>query len=157
VKKLLAAVCCLAVTSLLLGSVDMEGKNSEGPSKQQPSQVIKNREVMKLFFDPYYVDLRRAAREEPQGRSDWRSLYVAAFRLSEVSNLLYFRSDKPYMNSAEWRRMATETRDRAAAVGQAVTKLDYPLVKKRYVHLIESCNACHEKFEPDKPTKIETW
>jgi hypothetical protein len=122
-----------------------------------PKQIIKNKEMMKLLFDPYYVDLRKAIREKPQGRAGWRRAYIAIFRICEVTNLLYSRKDKDYMLTDEWRQMATQSRDAAESVGQAVLKLDYPLVRGRYERLVATCNACHKKFEPTEATEVQVW
>ena len=122
-----------------------------------PKQIIKNEEMMKLIFDPYYIDLRQAIREKPAGRAGWRRAYIAIFRICEVTNLLYSRKDKQYMLTQEWRQMATQSRDAAESVGEAVLKLDYPQVRERYELLIQSCNACHQKFEPTEATEVQVW
>jgi hypothetical protein len=122
-----------------------------------PKQIIKNKEMMKLLFDPYYVELRKAIREQPQGRAGWRRAYIAIFRICEVTNLLYSRKDKDYMLTDAWRQMATQSRDAAESVGQAVLKLDYPLVRRRYEGLVATCNACHQKFEPTEATEVQVW
>ncbi len=122
-----------------------------------PKQIIKNAEMMKLLFDPYYVDLRKAIGEKPAGRAGWRRAYIAIFRICEVTNLLYSRKDKQYMLTQEWRQMTTQSRDAAESVGEAVLKLDYPQVRERYELLIQSCNACHQKFEPTEATEVKVW
>ena len=127
------------------------------PATTGPKQIIKNEELMKLLFDPYYVDLRKAIKEEPQDRAGWRQAYIAIFRLSEVTNLLYSRQGKDYMGTDEWNEMATASRDAAQAVGASVLKLDYDRVKKNYERLIKTCNNCHQKFEPEKPTEVQVW
>lgn len=127
------------------------------PATTGPKQIIKNEELMKLLFDPYYVDLRKAILEEPEGRAGWRQAYIAIFRLSEVTNLLYSREGKDYMGTDEWNEMATHSRDAAEAVGAAVLKLDYERVRKCYERLIQTCNDCHQKFEPEKPTDVQVW
>ena len=127
------------------------------PAATGPKQIIKNEELMKLLFDPYYVDLRKAISEEPEGRAGWRQAYIAIFRLSEVTNLLYSREGKDYMGTDEWNEMATHSRDAAQAVGAAVLKLDYERVRKSYERLIQTCNDCHQKFELEKPTDVKVW
>lgn len=135
----------------------VEDRGPNGASADAAKPIIKNKELMKLLFDPYYVDLRRALREEPDGRTGWRRAYIAIFRLAEVTNLLYSRGDKDYMLTGEWRQMVTDSRDAAAATGQAVLKRDYPLARQRYERLIQSCNACHQKFEPTGATEVQAW
>ena len=96
-------------------------------------------------------------RGEPEGRKTWRALYVATYRLSEVANLLYFREDKEYMKTDEWKRMATQMRDHAVSIGEAVKERDIDLIRSRYEKLIQNCNDCHVQFEPDDNTEVEPW
>ncbi len=172
-QKLLLLLAISAISVAALGGTAASDSNGElrapaggttsaAAAPQQaaatgPKQIIKNEELMKLLFDPYYTDLRKAIREEPQDRAGWRQAYIAIFRLSEVTNLLYSREGKDYMGTDEWHEMATHSRDAAEAVGAAVLKLDYERVKESYERLIKTCNDCHQKFEPEKPTDVKVW
>ena len=127
---------------------------AENATTTGPAAVIKNQELMKLLFDPYYIDLKRSLADEPSGGKAWRQAYIAAFRICEVSNLLYLRDDKQYMQGDEWRELSDVSRSAAVEVGEAIKKLDYPLARQKYEALIKSCNTCHEKFEPTEPTIV---
>lgn len=131
-------------------SASAEGASAEGG----PKAVIKNEELMKLMFDPYYVDLRKSLAEEPASGKVWRQAYIATYRLCEVTNLLYLRDDKDYMGTPEWREEVEAASAASVALGEAVKQLDYGMARERYEALIQRCNACHERFEPTKPTAV---
>lgn len=120
-------------------------------------QVIDNVELMELFFDPYYVDLRNSLKTAPEGRKEWRQVYIATYRLAEATNLLFSREGEDYMATPEWHRLALESRTAIEAVGQAVRKLDYDLTKSRYINYIKTCNNCHSAFELEEPTIVEPF
>lgn len=121
-----------------------------------PTQIIGNDELMKLLFDTNYVLLRKNLEEEPRDRA-WRQVYIGAYTLAEVTNLLYSREDEEYMLTDEWRDLVKIGRKAAIDVGEAVKLQDYDLTLKNYLVLIETCNACHEKFELEKPTLVEAF
>ncbi len=120
-------------------------------------QVIDNVEVMELFFDPYYVDLRNSLKTAPEGRKEWRRVYIATYRLAEATNLLFSRQGEDYMATPEWNQLALESRTAIEAVGEAVRKLDYDLTKTRYIDYIKTCNNCHSAFELEEPTIVEPF
>jgi hypothetical protein len=130
---------------------------AEADSAPEPKQVIDNDELMKLLFDPLYVDLRNGLREEPEGRQEWRRLYIAAYSLAEITNLLFSREGEDYMATPEWDVLVLEARDATEAVGEGIRAMDYELTKANYMSLIETCNKCHTTFEPDNATLVEPF
>ncbi|MCH8316731.1 MAG: hypothetical protein IIA64_12235, partial [Planctomycetes bacterium] len=52
---------------------------------------------------------------------------------------------------------ATQMRDYAVSIGEAVKERDIDLIRSRYEKLIQNCNDCHVQFEPDEPTEVEAW
>ena len=157
-RKSISIFATLAVVSVILAwNAAWPLHAQDESSVDAPAAILDNYELMEFLVDPFYVDLRNAARGEPEGRKTWRALYVATYRLSEVANLLYFREDKEYMKTEEWRRMATQMRDYAVSIGDAVKERDIDLIRSRYETLIQNCNDCHVQFEPDDHTEVEAW
>ncbi len=120
-----------------------------------PKQIVKTEELMKLLFDPSYLQLKESIQQKPAKREDWRAIYAAAYRLSEVTNLLLFREGKDYMQTEQWEQLSLQSRNAAVAVGDAVKKLNYEAIRQEYSKLIDTCNQCHRKFEPEDPTEVE--
>ncbi len=157
-KHRFIAVATLVALAAVLLEFPLTAAQSSGDDAgaQDEKQIIKAAEVMELFFDPYYIDLRNAMKEEPESRSDWRALYVATFRLAEANNLLFSRTGEEYMETPEWRALSLESRDQTELLGQAILKRDIPAIKERYGAVIESCNACHQKFQLE-PVEIKPF
>ena len=157
---LILGVIVTAVLSLSPGTTDpvlaQSPEAAQDPHAAE-KQVIDNVELMELFFDPYYVDLRNSLKNEPEGRKQWRSVYIATYRLAESTNLLFSREGEDYMATPEWNRLALESRSAIEAVGEAVRKLDYDLTKSRYIDYIKTCNNCHSAFELQEPTIVEPF
>lgn len=136
----------------------MAGSNPDSnESTGVEKQVIDNVELMELLFDPYYVDLRNSLKTPPEGRKEWRRVYIATYRLAEVTNLLFSRDGEDYMKTPEWKALALESRNAIEEVGEAVRKLDYDLTKSRYIAYIETCNNCHSAFELEEPTVVDPF
>lgn len=114
-------------------------------------QILDTGEVMKLLMDPIYENLKDAVENPPQKRAEWRSLYVTSYTLAETHNLLYSRTDHGYMLDPEWRDLVTGARAVATALGESVkNRDDYEVIKSRYMALVESCNSCHRRYDPDE-------
>jgi predicted nucleic acid-binding Zn ribbon protein len=114
-------------------------------------QVLENAELMEQLFGPSYADLTRAVTNKPADRKAWRTILDPARRLAELTNLLYTRRGKDYMAKPEWAAAADASRKALLAIGDAVKQLNYDVTRKRYEAAVETCNACHKKFEKEAP------
>jgi len=112
---------------------------------------------MELLFDPFYVDLRNSLKKAPEKRKDWRRVYIAAYSIAELTNLLFSREGEDYMATPEWKKLALESRTAIEEVGAAIRDLDYELTRSRYIAFIETCNNCHSAFELEEPTIVEPF
>lgn len=148
------------VTSLVL-AIFLCGCGADGIGMVEavgdgPVQVLKTDELMKIMMDPVYEDLKDWIEVPPERRKQWRGLYVAAFSLAEVSNLMYSRTGEEYTENEEWVRLVTEGRDIAIRLAESVREqAEYETLKANYLALVESCNTCHERFNSDEPPEIE--
>lgn len=149
---------CLLLMGVSLWSSGMGSKSVQAHIPEDaPRQALNNDEVMKFFFDPYYIDLKNALKEKPVGKKGWRAAYVSSFRLAEAHNLLFCREGEDYMGTPRWNVLSVVGRNAATAVGEAVKELDYEKAKVEYLALIESCNICHQRFELEEPTEVLPW
>ena len=145
------------------GAVE-EGTDETVPTKSQastggtegPVQVLETDELMKILMDPIYEDLKDWIEVPPERRKQWRGLYVAAFTLAEVTNLLYSRTGEEYTDNEEWVRLTTEALDITVRLAESVREqADYETLKSNYLAVVESCNVCHERFNTDEPPEID--
>lgn len=152
----LVGVLGLALCFYALGGTShASGENAPGAK-----QVIDTADVMKLLVDPSLEDMKDAMVKEPLQRKQWRAIYIPASRLAEYNNLLFSREgedeiEEEYLRSPEWAEMAVEAREITAALRQASKDKDWRGVQAAYGAMIESCNACHEKFQTEEPTVVE--
>ena len=106
---------------------------------------------MKLLVDPIFEDLKDAIENPPEKRKDWRSLYIAAFNLAEVSNLSFSRTGNDYMETDEWTAFVVKTRTEMIDLAETVrTRPEYPILKEKFIAVMQSCNDCHVKFSDRK-------
>ena len=145
-----AAICAAGVFSA------WRVTRAENTSEPEAAQVVETKELMKILFEPQYVLLRDNLKTPPEGRQQLRQVYLAAFTMAELHNLLFTRQGQEYMESGEWRAMAAAGRAEAIRVGEAVKAKDYEGMKAGYAALIQSCNACHNRFqEPNALVEVK--
>lgn len=118
-------------------------------------QILETAEIMEFLMDPIYEDLKDWVESPPEKRADWRGLYVSAYTLAEINNLLYSRTGHAYMLDRDWRDLVSESRAVAAKLADSVrSREDYEAIKFNYLAVVESCNACHARYglsEDDAP------
>ena len=152
-RRLLLLLCMSLMTGCLtlIGSPHSKNSTADGPV-----QVLKTEELMKIMMDPVYEDLKDWIEVPPQRRKAWRGLYVAAFSIAELSNLMYARTGEEYTDSEEWTRLTTEARDTAIQLAESVREqAEYDILKRNYLAVVDSCNRCHERFDDEEPTQID--
>lgn len=116
-----------------------------------PVQILETEELMKLLVDPTFESLKDAIENPPEARKDWRSLYIAAFNLAEINNLLFLRQDQEYMKTPEWANYVAKARDEVVDLAKATTERpEYPVLKEKFMVVMESCNECHAKFAAEE-------
>jgi len=115
----------------------------------EPVPVLSGYNLMATFFHDPYEALEETLAEEPADRRAWRSIRDNAYALAEASNLLFSRNDMEYMGKEEWNKLSVEGRQAAVALGDSTREQDYAKSRAAFVALVESCNKCHEAFEPD--------
>ena len=128
-----------------------------GPEKA----IISTAEVMKLLVDPTYETLKDAVENPPQKRAEWRALYVAAFSLAELTNLMYSRGDEEFQHTPEWQKEAKASQEIVTKLAESIrSQADYALIKENYMALVTDCNECHRIFMPGEIDEIvppESW
>ncbi|PCJ62468.1 MAG: hypothetical protein COA73_06460 [Candidatus Hydrogenedentota bacterium] len=126
------------------------------PIQVEQIQIVETAELMKLLVDPMFEELKDAVENPPEKRRHWRSLYIAAFNLAELSNLNFSRRDDDYMSTTEWVEFCIKSRDLSIALADSVKgQADYSIIKNNFLALTDNCNDCHTKFEPGEVDKIE--
>jgi hypothetical protein len=124
-----------------------------GSAAQVP--VVDTHKLMDLLFKAPQKELKELMAEEPTERRAWNKMRDTVSILAEVSNLVLLRDGLEYEKTEEWAELAVQSRDAAIAVLEPIQANDYPAAKEKYLVMIESCNACHTRFEPEVAPKLE--
>ena len=127
-----------------------------------PSAVMDMGEVMSLFLEPLYKELKAALDKPPQTRKEWAAIYQAAVRLAEADNLLFIRPPGRHTNHPEWASNAAAARQASADIATATfvalrntRSEDFEPLKARLVKVADTCNNCHRTLQVDaKPVRI---
>jgi len=113
---------------------------------------------MDMFLKSTYTELQQVMAKAPADRKEWAAIYQKATRLAEMQNLLFFRN-RDEVKDPRWAEHTAAGRQAAAALASAAVlslrnlqKADFADVRKKYVALADSCNACHKTFARDAPT-----
>ena len=152
-KKILSVVGLSLAVLAGLTCVDkaLHAQDASG----EPKQLVEAYELMSLFFGPLQEQMKAGLATPPADRKAWRNIFDTALKIGEVHNLLYSRTGEDYMGTEDWKKLTAAGRDTAAAIAEAVKTQDFPKVQAGYTAMIESCNACHKKFQGDEPEIVE--
>jgi len=133
-----------------------EATSDEAPvPASYEKQIVSTAELMKLLVDPIYEELKDAIETPPDGRNEWRALYIAAFNLAEVNNLLFSRSDEDYQATPEWIEESLEAQELGITLAESIrAQSEYETIKDNYLAVMRNCNDCHRTFEPGEIDEI---
>lgn len=148
-----AACVLLAFAALWLAVAESPAGNQEATAKL-PRPVVNSHVLMERFHEPLYEQLHEALQQEPADRNAWRAVEQNAIRLAEVANLTAIREVKPEQHG-EWLRLSGESQQPAMDLAAAARGRDLQKARGSWRAVIESCNACHQKFAPEKAPMLE--
>lgn len=144
---LLLAIAVCSEPSAAQRAADVESQPETVPG---PAHVVDTGELMDLLLRPTYQELQRAMTKPAVTRQEWGAIYKASVRLAEIENLLFFREPNRYTTNPEFPRLAAGARRAAVDVVNATvtglvhtTPEDYAAVRRAYIEVSASCNACH--------------
>lgn len=155
---IILSVCSFCALTAYLSFTTPVQANENAEPVMEEIQVLKTAELMKIITDPFYEDLKDAMENPPEARADWRALYVATYQLAEITNLFFARTGEDYLEGKEeeWARLTALSRDDLVALGESIkTQSDYEVIKEKYLQVIDSCNKCHEVFDPENAPDVE--
>jgi len=145
-----ALLLAIAACSEPLAAQSAAGVESQLDRAPGPARVVDTGELMDLLLLPTYQELQRAMATPAVTRQNWGAIYKASVRLAEIENLLFFREPNRYTTNPEFPRLAAGARRAAVGVVSATvaglvhtTPEDYAAVRRAYIEVSASCNACH--------------
>lgn len=156
-RRNIIAITGVALTTLFVFALGYGPPRAEDGGATEvtgPTQVMETKEMMKIMMDPVWEDIRDLTEKAPEGRRDWRFLYIATFSLAEQHNLLFNRTDREYMATDDWRALSIEGLEASIALADSVREQDFDAILANKERTLQSCNACHERFEPGEAPEI---
>ncbi|MDZ4860507.1 MAG: cytochrome c, partial [Candidatus Hydrogenedentes bacterium] len=83
----------------------------------------------------------------------WRVLQDQGMAAAEVAVLTMMREGE-HEATPEWDQLAEAMKKAGMALSDAAAKKDFPAVQAQVTAIIQSCNTCHQKFEPETAPEI---
>jgi hypothetical protein len=148
------AVLFIALTALAVSGVAWHtvGARAENGAVEP---LMSGYELMEIFFEPYMEQLKESVAAEPDKRRGWQEIYKKSLAIGELTGLNMGRTDQDYMATPEWQELNVASRALTVDISEAAKNKDFAGVTGKYQALVESCNACHTKFEEDTAPVIE--
>ena len=150
--KVLSAM--LIGLGLLAAASAQNEKPQPKPSAKLPQPVIDAHELMEIFSEPLYEDLKKKMAEQPENDRAWKLLAREGYRAAEVANLIAMR-EQAEEHAKIWEKESADARQGGINLADAAKKKDWPAVQTAYKTIIQSCNSCHQQVDPDHAPKIE--
>ena len=148
-------IAALMVGALVLGVCGYNLRAvyaQDAPTLSQP--VMETGRFMKKFTDPLMESLHEKLAQEPTSPRDWRGVEDEASSGAEIANLVAIRNDEDAQHP-EWQDMTKVMFDASVALAASAKERDYAASKTNYEALVNSCNACHQKIDPETLPVIE--
>jgi hypothetical protein len=99
---------------------------------------------------------RPAVSEKPLTNNQWLLAEQDAVNLVAAATLITTAgtgvNDAAWIADPDWRQWATDMQNSALQAKDAVGQKDQARLKLAGDHLVETCQACHQKFKPGLPT-----
>lgn len=144
----------IAVALSLAGGY-MATVHAQDAAAPQPAlePILNSHQLMEAFFEKVHESLSDTMKAEPQDARGWKTIRSGANSIAELSNLVLIR--KEYDDLKTWYDMTTAMKSIALELAKAAEEKNFATASDRYKALVESCNACHKKFEPETGPVIE--
>jgi hypothetical protein len=151
-SKILPALL-IGLIALAVASAQNEKPAQFQASSKLPHAVVDTHELMEIFNKSLHKDLKEKMAKAPDTPRGWKLLGRDGYRAAEIANLIMLR--KPEEHGELWVELTVQAQKVGVELGDAAKKQDWPAAQAAYKAIINNCNACHQKFEPDHAPKIE--
>lgn len=149
-----AVVCGFAALGLVVSAGWVGAQEPAPPSEVVgPTPVMDTARLMKVFTDPMFEALKEKMKAAPAVPKDWRIIEDHGLAASELANLMFMRTGE-HEQTPEWKQFTVDFYKAGNALAEAAKTRDFAAVTQKYQGLAQSCNACHQKFEPDTTPEI---
>jgi hypothetical protein len=147
-------LCGMAVIGVMISADWVGAQDPAAPAEVTgPTPAMDTARLMKVFTDPMFETLKEKMKVAPAVPKDWRIIEDHGLAASELANLMFMRTGE-HEQTPEWKQFTVEFYKAGNALAEAAKTRDFAVVSQKYQELAKSCNACHQKFEPDTTPEI---
>lgn len=135
---------CILVISVGIRSAETEPEHKVADKKPVEESISTH---MAYLFAPSYRRLKPLMRSEPTDTSGWKTIRSEALLLAESGgNLNSRRSSNGFNPDAQqnWPKNSAAVKKHGAELYRAAKDKDFKAVKRSYIAMTDSCNACHK-------------
>lgn len=127
-----------------------------GAEGGMPRTVVGAHDLMELFNEPLYEDLKEAMQREANDEERWEMIEHLGVKTAEIANLVAIRNGEHASEEpAEWREYSTGMHQAGQELAEAAGTQDFQAVQRAYRGVVNACNACHDHFAPDDAPNLE--
>ncbi|MGB7344723.1 MAG: hypothetical protein WBD20_10940 [Pirellulaceae bacterium] len=136
----------IATCHFLTATTDADDKH-EPKSDVGHTAIVEDsmHEFMEYVFQPTYKRLKVSMASQPADNAGWKAIKSDSLILAESCNLLFARA--PEENVDDWNKHSVDSREAGAKLYKAAGAKQFDAASSAYRSMLESCNACHRKFE----------
>lgn len=145
------------VTSLVLTAISClylhlstlpQASSAQGKSTKLPQAVVSTHDLMSLFNEPLFENLKTEMQSDPTDDTQWTKIADHANRAAELANLVAIREQK--VDDDKWQRLSIEMQQSATKLASHAKAKDFAAAKNAYMSMVENCNACHTQMAGGK-------
>ena len=150
------AAACLAGAGLFGAALVVGDEPAKAPEKL-PAAVVDTHELMEVFYERYYEQLKAEAATEPKpdDRRGWTRLKRRGYEAAELANLLAIRTIEDDAFAAKWGGLTREAQQTGLDLAAAAAAKDWAKTEAAYQAIVKNCNACHTASGDDHAPQIE--
>lgn len=119
-----------------------------------PRPILSTHELMELFNEPLYHELKELVEAEPSDRKGWTRIRDEGLRAAEIVNLVAIR-ELSEGQEQQWQQLTQEAQSAALDLASAAKRQDWKSTTAAYRSLIKNCNDCHQAIAPDHAPELE--
>lgn len=142
----------LGLALLAVASAQTEKPQPKAGAKL-PQPVVDAHELMEIFSEPLYEDLKAKMAKKPENDRAWKLLGREGYRAAEIANLIAMR-EQAEEHVKIWAKEASDAQKGGIDLASAAKNKDWAAAQSAYKFIIQSCNSCHQQVAPDHAPKI---
>lgn len=127
---------------------------TKAPAKL-PTAVVDTHELMEVFYERFYEDLKKEMASQPADKKGWSRLKHHGIEGAELANLLAIRQVGDEALKTKWAAASRDSQQAGLDLAAAASAHDWARTQTAWQALVKNCNACHQATGSDHAPKLE--